>query len=235
MGIFDDEAVFDSLSPEHEEALGQQLDEQEEGQNQEPASQEGPAEGVEGQPEGPTATEGQPSTGKPDPLAKFTSDFALAKSYVEIKKALGEPNDLENYKTRDELGAAYLEAERRLGSRGKPTTTAPQPEDDRYNTLQQQLAQTERLLIKSSPGSAGASPGKPGTTISQEDQEFIQNMEEIYPGFSQYMERMIMERVRPQLEPIQKLANEYDNRSNSSGWQAVAARNADFKDYIPED
>ena len=60
MGIFDDEAVFDSLSPEHEDALDQQLDEQEDGQNQETASQEGPAEGEEGQPEGPTSTEVQP-------------------------------------------------------------------------------------------------------------------------------------------------------------------------------
>ena len=239
MGIFDDEAVFDSLSPEHEETLGQQLDEQEEGQNQEPASQEGPAEGEEGQPEGPTATEGQPSTGKPDPLAKFTSDFALAKSYVEIKKALGEPNDLENYKTRDELGAAYLEAERRLGSRGKaPTTTAPQPEDDRYNTLQQQLAQTQNIINQIVPllvQRAQTPEQAQEPQISEEDQEFIQNMEEIYPGFTKYMERMIMERVRPQLEPIQKLANEYEQQVKFvQGWQAVAARNPDFKDYIPE-
>ena len=60
-------------------------------------------------------------------------------------------------------------------------------------------------------------------------------MEEIYPGFSQYMERMIMERVRPQLEPIQKLATEYEQQVKFvQGWQAVAARNTDFKDYIPE-
>ena len=134
-----------------QEALNNQLGEQEEGQNQEPASQEGPAEGEEGQPEGPTATEGQPSTEtqpKPDPLARFKTDFALAKSYAEIKTKLGEANDLENYSSREELGKAYLEAERRLGGRGKaPTTTEPQPaSDERYNSLQQQLAQTQNII-----------------------------------------------------------------------------------------
>src|SRR5690554_2350350 len=112
MSIFDDDVVLDSLSPEQKEVM-KDLEAEEEGQNTETTdSQEGPAEEGQLSEESPSTEEGQPSTEETteetkDPLAKFTSDFALAKSYVEIKKALGESNDLEQYKTKEELGKAY--------------------------------------------------------------------------------------------------------------------------------
>src|SRR5690606_19485442 len=238
-GIFSDDFVPDSLTPEDEEVI-KDLEIPEEGESLEEAVvTECPEVGGEVNPQEAPTAEGQPSTEKPGSLAKFKSDFALAKSYAEIKKALGEPNDLERYTTREELEQAYLEAERRLGSRGKTTTTQPQPaQDDRYQALEKQLAQTQNIINQIVPllvQRAQAPEKPPEPQISQEEQEFIQNMEEIYPGFSKYMERMIMEKVRPQLEPIQKLANEYEQQVKFvQGWQAVAARNTDFKDYIPE-
>src|SRR5690554_2674048 len=60
-------------------------------------------------------------------------------------------------------------------------------------------------------------------------------MEEIYLGFSQYMERLVARQVAPQLAPLQKLASEYEQQVKFvQGWQNVAAKNADFKEYIPE-
>lgn len=244
MSIFDDDVVLDSLSPEQKEVM-KDLEAEEEGQNTETTdSQEGPAEEGQLSEESPSTKEGQPSTEETteetkDPLAKFTSDFALAKSYVEIKKALGESNDLEQYKTKEELGKAYLEAERRLGSRGKaPTTIQPQPEDERYSALQQQLAQTQGIVnhVVSLLVQQAKTPEKAQEPqISKEDQEFIQSMEEDYPGFTKYMEQLIMKQVKPQLEPVQQLADEYkQNVKYVQGWQAVAARNSDFKDLIPD-
>lgn len=237
-GIFSDDFVLDSLTPEDEEAM-KDLEVPEEGENLEEAVvTEGPEEGGEGKPQEAPTAEGQPSTEKPGSLAKFKSDFALAKSYAEIKKALGEPNDLERYTTREELEQAYLEAERRLGSRGKTTTTQPQPaQDDRYQALEKQLAQTQGVLnqLATMIFQQSQAPQNQEPQIPPEEQNFIQEMEELYPGFSQCLERLIAQKVTPQLAPLQKLASEYEQQVKFvQGWQNVAARNADFKEYVPE-
>src|SRR5690554_5639202 len=217
-GIFSDDFVPDSLTPEDEEAM-KDLKVPEEGENLEEAVvTEGPEEGGEGEPQEAPTAEGQPSTEKPDSLAKFKSDFALAKSYAEIKKAIGEPNDLERYTTREELEQAYLEAERRLGSRGKTITTQPQPaQDDRYQALEQQLAQTQGVLnqLATMILQQSQAPQNQEPQIPPEEQNFIKEMEEIYPGFSQYLERLVAQQVTPQLAPLQKLASYMSNRLNS--------------------
>lgn len=237
-GIFSDDFVPDSLTPEDEEVM-KDLKVPEEGESLEEAVvTEGPEEGGEGKPQEAPTAEGQPSTEKPSSLAKFKSDFALAKSYAEIKKTLGEPNDLERYTTREELEQAYLEAERRLGSRGKTITTQPQPaQDDRYQALEQQLAQTQGVLnqLATMIFQQSQAPQNQEPQIPPEEQNFIQEMEELYPGFSQYLERLVAQQVTPQLAPLQKLASEYEQQVKFvQGWQNVAAKNADFKEYVPE-
>ena len=84
-GIFSDDFVPDSLTPEDEEAM-KNLKVPEEGENLEEAVvTEGPKKAERENLGGPDCR-GQPSTEKPDSLAKFKSDFALAKSYAEIKR-----------------------------------------------------------------------------------------------------------------------------------------------------
>ena len=177
-------------------------------------SRKAPKKAERGDPRSPLPR--QPSTEKPDSLAKFKSDFALAKSYAEIKKAIGEPNDLERYTTREELEQAYLEAERRLGSRGKTITTQPQPaQDDRYQALEQQLAQTQGVLnqLATMILQQSQAPQNQEPQIPPEEQNFIKEMEEIYPGFSQSWNDW--SRASDAAPFFKKLASNMSNELNS--------------------
>ena len=235
--IFEDDFVSGSLTEEQEKELEKQLDTLE-GDNQETGSPEGSVD--TGHAEAPGQSTEHPST-EQEPrtyAGKYKTIGALAKGLGEIKNQLGEPNNLDSLDTPEAMEKEYMEAFKRFSSRQQTKPTETNLEDDRYNNLQQQLAQTQNIINQLVPlivQRAQAPEQHQEPQISQEDQEFIQNMEEIYPGFSQYMERMIMERVKPQLEPIQHLANEYQTQVKFvNGWKAVASRNPDFQDYIPE-
>ena len=244
MGIFDDEAILESLNPEQEEQAIKQMEEAtqedvQEGDVQEEASLEGSVDTGHAD-QAPVQEAEHPSTEQEPQLyaGKYKTVGALVKGLTEIKNQLGEPDNLNSLDSPEEMEREYLEAFKRFSSRQQTKPTETHLNDDRYNVLQQQLAQTQSIINQLVPlivQRAQAPEQHKEPEISDEDQEFIRTMEEIYPGFTNTMERMIMERVKPQLEPIQQLANEYETQVKFvKGWQTVASRNPDFKDYIPE-
>jgi len=227
--IFEDDFVTGSLTEEQEENLEKQVDALE-GDNQETESPEGSEETGH--------VEETPETEHPSSKMyanKYKTIGALARGLTEIKSQLGEPSNLDDLDSPEDMEKEYLDAFRRFSSRKAPVKT--DPGDDKYTVLQQQLEQTQSLVNQIVPllVQRVQEPEKKEPQLSNEQQEFIKTMEEIYPGFTGYMEQLVMQRVKPQLEPLQQIASEFTDRMRLvEGWKAVADRNPDFQQYVPE-